>query len=362
MRKIILIVLLCTFCLEVIHADVEWNLSEDGTLIISGGKMDDYENEGSSTAATAAPWLVQVGFFHRDKIKKIIIKDGVTNIGNNAFMGCAGLISVEIPNSVTRIGEGAFESCKSITTFNIPNSVTSIGPCAFEMCTNLSLITFPNSVTSIGEMAFSGCRSLTSVTIPTSVTSIGGGAFSNCTGLTTVTIPNSVTTIEHATFSNCPKLTSVVIPNSVTNIKYQAFQSCTGLTSVTIPSTVTSIEYRAFSGCSSLATLICYAVEPPVGEFDFWSSERGLNLFAQVPTSTGTLYVPASAISAYKAADQWKEWKNIKAIEDGVTTGLRYVVDEKTADERMYNLNGQRINRLNAPKGIYIKNGKKYAR
>ena len=361
MRRILLIVLLCTFCLEVIHADVEWNLSEDGTLIISGGKMDDYENEGSSTAATAAPWLVQVGFFHRDKIKKIIIKDGVTNIGNNAFMGCAGLISVEIPNSVTRIGEGAFESCKSITTFNIPNSVTSIGPCAFESCTNLSLITFPNSVTSIGEMAFSGCRSLTSVTIPNSVTSIGVGAFSSCTGLTTVTIPNSVTTIEYDTFVNCPSLTSISIPSSVTYIEHGAFANCPGLTSVTIPSSMTNMEYKVFAGCSSLTTLICYAVEPPTGEWTY-TRETERNWFTNVPTSIGTLYVPASSISAYKNAEGWKEWKNIKAIEDGVTTGLRYVVDEKTADERMYNLNGQRINRLNAPKGIYIKNGKKYAR
>ena len=298
--------------------------------------MDNY-----NTIENLPPWIRQggVGVEDRIPIRKVVIKDGVTNIGNNAFFNCMCITSVTIPNSVTSIGEGAFYCCDALPS-----------------------ITIPSSVISIGEMAFSGCSSFTSVTIPTSVTSIGGGAFSNCTGLTSVTIPNSVTTIEHATFSNCPKLTSVVIPNSVTNIKYQAFQSCTGLTSVTIPSTVTSIEYRAFSGCSSLATLICYAVEPPVGEFDFWRSERGLNLFAQVPTSTGTLYVPASAISAYKTADQWKEWKNIKAIEDGVTTGLRNVVDEKTADERMYNLNGQRINRLNAPKGIYIKNGKKYAR
>jgi hypothetical protein len=111
-----------------------------------------------------------------------------------------------------------------------------------------------------------------------------------------------------------------------------------------------------------LTTLICYAIEPPTGESKFWSRETELNWFTNVPTSTGTLYVPASSISAYRNADGWKEWKNIKAIEDGVTTGLRNVVDGKTADERMYNLNGQRINGLNAPKGIYIKNGMKYAR
>ena len=297
--------------------------------------MDNY-----NTVENLPPWLYQGGIDPKKSItiRKVVIKDGVTNIGREAF-----------------------EHCSSLTSITIPNSVTSIGDYAFNGCLKLASITIPNSVTTIGVMAFNNCRSLTSVTIPNSVTSLGH-AFCNCTGLVSVTIPNTVTTIEHSTFSNCPSLTSITIPNSVTYIEHEAFVSCPGLTSVTLPSSLTNMEYEVFADCSSLTTLICYAVEPPTGELEFWRSETELNWFTNVPTSTGTLYVPASAISAYKTADQWKEWKNIKAIEDGVTTGLRYVVDEKTADERMYNLNGQRINGLNAPKGIYIKNGKKYAR
>lgn len=298
--------------------------------------MDNY-----NTVENLPPWLYQGGIDPKKSItiRKVIIKDDVTNIGREAFSHCTSLISVTIGNSVTSIGDLAFGQCSALTS-----------------------ITIPNSVTTIGKQAFWNCRGLTSVTIPTSVTSIGLGAFASCTGLTSVTIPNSVTTIEYDTFVYCPSLTSITIPNSVTYIEHGAFKNCPGLTSVTLPSSLTNMEYEVFADCSSLTTLICYAVEPPTGELEFWRSETELNWFTNVPTSTGTLYVPASAISAYKTADQWKEWKNIKAIEDGVTTGLRNVVDEKTADERMYNLNGQRINGLNAPKGIYIKNGKKYAR
>ena len=335
MRKIILIVFMCMFCLGAIHAEVEWTLSEDGTLIISGGEMDNY-----NTVENLPPWLYQGGIDPKKSItiRKVIIKDDVTNIGREAFSHCTSLISVTIGNSVTSIGE-----------------------CAFGQCSALTSITIPNSVTTIGKQAFWNCRGLTSVTIPTSVTSIGLGAFASCTGLTSVIIPNSVTTIEYDTFVYCPSLTSITIPSSVTHIEHGAFKNCPGLTSVTIPNSVTGVGYEIFDDCSSLTTLICYAVEPPVCEKGI-RDDIEYTWFNNVPTSTGTLYVPASAISAYKTADQWKEWKNIKAIEDGVTTGLRNVVDGKTADERMYNLNGQRINRLNAPKGIYIKNGKKYAR
>ena len=96
-----------------------------------------------------APW-----YNDRDKIKTVVIEDGVTNIGNSAFEICFNLTSVEIPNSVTSIGDNAFNSCKSLTSVEIPNSVTSIGNGAFYHCSWLASITIGNSVTSIGNGAF----------------------------------------------------------------------------------------------------------------------------------------------------------------------------------------------------------------
>ena len=120
--------------------------------------MPDYKyniEDGSSTA----PWYTQ-----RDKIKNVIIKNGVTKIGYMAFFGCSGLTSVTIPASVTSIGEYAFESCSSLTSITIPNSVTSIESHAFWHCSRLTSVTIPNSVTSIGDLAFQYCNSLTSIT------------------------------------------------------------------------------------------------------------------------------------------------------------------------------------------------------
>ena len=158
------------------------------------------------------------------RLKKCVIPNSVTSIGDWAFAYCRGLTSVTIPNSVTRIGNYAFMGCRGLTSVEIPDSVKSIGDNAFYGCDGLTSVTIPNSVTRIGNYAFWSCDGLSSVTIPNSVTSIGDGAFSRCSSLTSVTIPNSVTSIGAEAFCYCSGLTSVTIPNSVKSIGDGAFQ------------------------------------------------------------------------------------------------------------------------------------------
>ena len=177
--------------------NLTWILDDEGVLTISGtGAMASWNWKGS-------PW-----YANKDKIESVVIEDGVTSIGANAFDGCSGLTSITIPSSVTSIGEHAFYGCSGLTS-----------------------ITIPSSVTSIGAYAFYGC-SVTSITIPSSVTSIGAGAFYRCSGLTSITIPSSVTSIGEYTFYGCSGLTSITIPNSVTSIGTSAFSGCSGLTRV----------------------------------------------------------------------------------------------------------------------------------
>lgn len=147
-------------------------------------------------------------------ITSFIIPDSVTSIGQSAFQGCAGLITLTIPNSVTSIGQDAFEGCAALTSINIPNSVTSIGENAFYQCFGLKSVIIGNGVTTIGNGAFLNCTGLTSVSIGNSVTSIGGYAFYG-TGLTSILLPTSQTAVGENAF---PAYTTILYLNQLSSL------------------------------------------------------------------------------------------------------------------------------------------------
>ena len=295
--------------------NLKWHLTDDGVLTISGkGEMDDYR---------FSPWSTS-------DVKRIIIGNRVTTIGQAAFSGCRSLTSVTIPNSVTTIGEYAFSNCSSLTS-----------------------VTIPNSVKTISDNTFSDCSSLTSVTIPNSVTTIGDWAFRGCSSLTSINIPNSVTTINDDAFSSCSSLTSVTIPNSVTTIGSEAFSGCTNLQKVHIGDSVKAIGEYAFNKCTSITQISSEAVVPP-------TCESGV--FTDINKSKCKLIVPKNSLDAYKQADQWKDFFLI----EGSTTGITNTVYNKAGLADVYTIDGTKrlskasTDEINAlPKGVYIVNGKK---
>ncbi len=260
-----------------------WSLNGT-TLTISGnGKTADYSyGIQDGYIVSTAPW--------GNGIRKVIISDGVTGIGNCAFTGCAYLTNLTIPDSITSIGKYAFAYCVSLTSVTISDSVTSIGEFAFETCVSLTSANIPDGLTSIAKGVFANCSSLTSITIPEGVTSIGDYAFLVCS-LTDITIPKNVKSIGVWAFWQCDSLTNIevdknnknyssldgvlfnkdkktlicypagknytfyAIPDSVKSICEYAFGHCSSLTSVTIPDSVTSIGADAFWYCSSLTSV-----------------------------------------------------------------------------------------------------------
>ena len=180
--------------------------------------------------------------------------------GEGAFLNCAGITEVTIPNTITTIGSYAFEGCTGLKNIVIPDSVTKIESCAFRNCSGLTSITFSQNLTSIGDNAFANCTGLKSVTIPDSVTSIDIKAFINCSGIKELTLSNHLSKIDFGTFENCSSLTSVKLPDSVTTIKAGttvsgssgAFKDCKNLQKILIPDTVATIDEGVFDGCSKL--------------------------------------------------------------------------------------------------------------
>ena len=228
--------------------NVTWRLSDDGTLTISGtGDMADFEWDGT-------PWCSV-----SSQVKSVVIKDGVTSIGDCAFGGCISLTSVSIPDGVISIGFAAFESCSLLTGVTIPNSVTGIGDYAFGYCSSLISVTIPGSVTSIGEAAFAGGSTSVNVSRENkNYCSVDGGLYDK--QKTTIfhpgkiqngafRVPDGVNRIGDSAFFDCTSLTSVIIPKSVTSIGSLAFLGCIRLTNVTIPDGVTIMLRPAAGDC-----------------------------------------------------------------------------------------------------------------
>ena len=256
--------------------------------------------------------------------KNTNIPDDVTSIGERAFSGCSGLVSISIPNSIQSIGWYAFEGCYGLNAVyissleawcNIDFDNNSFGEqsnplvYAHRLYLNneeVKHLSIPETITNIGSYLFNGCSGIESVEIPNSVTSIGRYAFANCTGLKTVSLPNSIQSIGYYSFSGCNGLSSFDMGNSVTFIDGDAFSDCIRLSTISLPKSVQRIGYRAFAGCTSLSQVYCYADNVPSTDND---------AFQDTYTEYATLFVPAISLDKYQSASVWGQFKYILPIE-----------------------------------------------
>lgn len=173
-----------------------WTLTEDGVLTITGeGPMPDYRDGGTSETP---PW-----YPHVNRISSLTIGEGVTRIGDYAFMLCSFVTKVVIPESVTSMGDWAFWHCQSLKRITFPDRMVRFGEWAFYENESLQSVCIPEGVTTIPSSAFARCHNLTCVIMPGSLQTICGGAFSQCHKLTDVTIPDGVTVIETGAFEVC---------------------------------------------------------------------------------------------------------------------------------------------------------------
>ena len=242
MKKLLAIVLCMIFMLSVFPTvgvsaaetsgvcgeNVTWEFDEaTGTLTISGeGRIDDSYN-------VPLPWEE-----FKMSIKEVVIGEGVTEIGEDAFHECGALEKATLPEGLLKIGGGAFSGCAELTSLSIPESVKVIRSGAFSSCRKLQFRIEDNAYYLGNEknpyhaLIYVLPKDISSCRINPDVKIISDEAFAGCTELTSAVIPEGVVKIEGNTFYGCTSLKTVTIPRSVREIGMRAFAGCFSLKDV----------------------------------------------------------------------------------------------------------------------------------
>ena len=165
--------------------NVTYTLDSNGVLAISG----EGEIKKGAFQGEYPPMGITAKYSNYEKINRIEIYNGVTAIGDAAFLSCYNVKSVSLPVTLETIGSSAFFRTGSLTSIMIPESVESIGRRAFYQSGIESITTFPRKVETIEYETFFD-SGLKKISIPGSVKSIEEGAFSYCSDLESVTIWN----------------------------------------------------------------------------------------------------------------------------------------------------------------------------
>lgn len=275
-----------------LHWEVSTGVLSGKTLTISGtGAMPDFDFPNGNLA----PWwnyealgmLTSFGNFKLEgELKKVVIKDGVTNVSNYALFFLPAATQITLPESVTSIGRYGIALCSKLNGISLPRAVTAIGDFglagnsftavslpdglqalgrgAFDACASLSGMTLPAAITAVPDKCFNDCTKLLTVDYKGEVTAIGERAFEGCKSLTKAPIPAAVTALGVSAFNGCVALTDVTLPAGVTAVPDGCFQDCTALADMKLPGTVTSVGHNAFTGCKALKDVRCYGAPPTV--------------------------------------------------------------------------------------------------
>ncbi len=179
---------------------VKWKYNPlSKTLTVSGdGEMTNFDDMGYDP-----PWFEK----YRQSVKKVVVKSGVTTVGDFAFDGM-GIESAILPEGVTYIGKSAF-AFSDISQISLPESLEIIGEGAFIRST-LSELTVPENVKSIGPWAFRHNDELVSVTVKGRLEVLETEVFALCETLEEIRLPSSLTGIEQGALNGCVALKKII--------------------------------------------------------------------------------------------------------------------------------------------------------
>ena len=222
--------------------NVAWTLTDDWTLTISGtGAMATFEE--------SIPW---------DDVMEL---EAVKAIGFESVEAAHQAIGTidEMSAEGFRLGAqylNCYRSMRERLRVVIEEGVTSIGANAFNCHTELITVSLPDTLKSIGDKAFCYCENMTDFIFPEGVETIGVSAFGDCRGLRNVILPEALTELEYGAFQCCNAIEKITLSDSVKSIAETAFYACFSLKEINLPASLTRIEAGAFASCESLEKVV----------------------------------------------------------------------------------------------------------
>ena len=278
--------------------NVHWELKESGELYVYGrGSMADYDSMND----------VDSPFLHLSApVDKIIVENGVTVIGKEAFYYLVGAREVILPDGLEKISDEAFLACNAVKSISIPSTVTEIGKHSigfslsngkygsYNNRSEFIVIGFKDSAAQSyseeNELMFQAVDDDTSsdhITtgqcgekvfwtfndITNHLDVYGEGETFDCESfrspfeirtqitetsysikhldIDTVTVDDGVTSIGSWMFYDC-EMKSISLPSTLKSIHYQAFRDCEELLEIDLPDGLEEISSYAFNSCEKM--------------------------------------------------------------------------------------------------------------
>lgn len=258
----------------------------DSDFVIEDGVLTEYNGPGGEVVVPDGVTVIgRNAFAGREDVTGVDLPDGVTKIEAMAFER-TGLVTIDMPDSVTEIGDSSFNSCKNLFNVRLSKNLKTISAYAFQYCDNIYFVKIPKGVTSIGMDAFSSCKNLGGIEVPSSVTEIRGFAFNKSSNLRVVLYAGSKSDWEKISIGDNKEFDSakftynhswadtdfsvvgdgllqgyygsdadVIIPSGIKEVYGGVFETNKTVETVTIPEGVKSIYGEAFDRCPNLKSV-----------------------------------------------------------------------------------------------------------
>ncbi len=270
----------------------------DVSKFASGTTTSYTDGKGTIILPAAIASIPNDAFAGASTLQSITLNNNIQTLGVRSFQNCTSLKAIALPSSVTTINSNVFDGCSALESVSFSDNVRIIGNYAFQNCVSLKSFTFPenSNYTSVNANVLFGCTSLTSIVIPDNVTTLNNNAFQNCTKLSSITLSKNVTSLPQNVFSKTI-ITELDIPSSVETMGTKALEG-TSLVSITIPASVSAMNGNVFLNCKSLTSVTLLGTTPPVLNNAATATFNGC-------TKLEHIYVPASALDAYKTDANW---------------------------------------------------------